>query len=272
MGSAEVQGELWGRAPRDWAELQEPKHAPLWHAMLEAAGVREGSRVFDAGCGGGGAAVLAAERGATVSGLDASAPLLEIARERLPDADFRIGDIESLPFADGAFDAVIAACSVQYCADRIAALRELRRVCAQGGRVVVGLWGVPEKVEYRTVFAAVRDALPEPPPGKGPFELSVEGVLPGLIAEAGLAVLARGEAACPFHYPTFELFWRANVAAGPLQAALRQVAEEELRERVRNALAALHGPDGSLAFVNTFQYVVAQPQAPGGPGAAAFPA
>ncbi|HSM13931.1 MAG TPA: methyltransferase domain-containing protein [Thermoanaerobaculia bacterium] len=259
MGSAEMQGELWGRAPRDWAELQEPKHVPLWSAMLEAAGVREGSRVFDAGCGSGGASVLAAERGATVSGLDASEPLLEIARERLPGADFRIGDMESLPYPDGAFDAVIAASSLQYCADRIAALRELGRVCAPDGRVVVGLWGVPEQVEYRAVFAAVRDALPEPPPGKGPFELSVDGVLPGLISEAGLEVLGRGEAECPFHYPAFEVFWRANVAAGPLQAALRQVAEEELRERVRNALAAFHGPDGSLAFRNTFQYYVAKP-------------
>ena len=83
--------------------------------------------------------------------------------------------------------------------------------------------------------------------------------LPGLISEAGLEVLGRGEAECPFHYPAFEVFWRANSAAGPLQAALRKVSEEVLRERLRDALADQYGPDGSLSFHNTFQYFVAAP-------------
>ena len=84
MGSARVQGELWGRAPDDWASLQEAQHAPFFDAMLDAAGVGDGVRVLDAGCGGGGASVLAERRGATVSGLDASAPLIDIARNRVP--------------------------------------------------------------------------------------------------------------------------------------------------------------------------------------------
>ncbi len=63
MGSSDVQGELWGQAARDWAELQEPMHKPLWDAMLEAGSIRHGSRVCDVGCGGGGASLLTAERG-----------------------------------------------------------------------------------------------------------------------------------------------------------------------------------------------------------------
>ncbi len=114
MGSANIQGDLWGREPGDWAELQEVLHAPLWEAMFDATGVAHGSRVLDAGCGGGGASVLAARRGALVSGLDASEPLVEVARNRIPEGDFRVGDLETLPFADGSFDAVIAASSVQY--------------------------------------------------------------------------------------------------------------------------------------------------------------
>ena len=82
MGSAEIQGDLWGKAARDWVELQEPKHEPLWDAMLEAGKVGRKSRVCDVGCGGGGASLLAAERGARVSGLDAAEALVGIARER----------------------------------------------------------------------------------------------------------------------------------------------------------------------------------------------
>ena len=101
MGSARVQGELWGRAPEDWAGMQEAQHAPLFEAMLDAAGVGDGVRFFDAGCGGGGASVLADGRGAAVSGLDASAPLIDVARDRVSGGDFRVGDLEALPFADG---------------------------------------------------------------------------------------------------------------------------------------------------------------------------
>ncbi len=57
MGTAEIQGELWSKVPQDWATLQEPMHKPLWEAMLDRAMVGSGTRILDAGCGGGGASV-----------------------------------------------------------------------------------------------------------------------------------------------------------------------------------------------------------------------
>src|SRR6478672_5305941 len=155
MGTAEIQGELWGAAARDWAELQDPMSRPLWEGMLEAARVVGRTRLLDAGCGAGGACALAAARGAQVSGFDASEPLLAVARERVPGGDFRRGDLETLPYADGAFDAVLAANSVQYTAEPVAAVRELRRVCAADGHVVVAFWSVPEECEMRVIFQAV---------------------------------------------------------------------------------------------------------------------
>lgn len=87
--------------------------------MLNAAEVGPGTRFLDVGCGGGGSSVLAAERNTQVSGLDAAEGLLEVVRERISTGDFRVGDIESLPFDDDAFDVVFAANSVQYSEDRI---------------------------------------------------------------------------------------------------------------------------------------------------------
>jgi SAM-dependent methyltransferase len=176
MGSSATQGELWGAAAWDWAELQEPLHKPVWEAMLDAAKVGQGTRFFDAGCGSGGASVLAAQRGANVSGLDASEALIAIARERVPDGDFRVGDLEALPYGKNAFDTVIAALSMPYAADPIAALRELKRVCAVGGYVAISTWGLPEHCEQRVVFEAVRNTSPSPPPGSGPFALSTAGL------------------------------------------------------------------------------------------------
>lgn len=259
MGSAGTQGELWGRKARSWAELQEPLHRPLWEAMLTAAAVGPGTRLLDAGCGGGGASVLAATRGARIAGLDAAGPLIEVARKRLPGGDFRVGDLQELPFDDKSFDAVVAASSLQYTQDRVATLRELKRVSDPAGRVVVALWSTPEEVEYRAVFNAVRDALPEPPPGKGPFELSQPGALEGLIEAAGMTVAGTGKAACPFEYESFDAFWQANTSAGPLQAALQSVSEATLSAAVREAIAPYQRPDRSIRFENQFRYVVAVP-------------
>ena len=100
MGSAQTQGELWGAEARDWANLQEPTGKPLWVAMLEAAGVAQGTRFLDAGCVAGGASVFAAQRGAQVSGTDASGALIALASERVPEGDFRVGDLEALPYED----------------------------------------------------------------------------------------------------------------------------------------------------------------------------
>ena len=100
MGTAKIQGELWGNAPRGWADIQEPQHRPLWEAMMNVVGVENGTRFVDLGCGAGNSSKLAAERGAYISGLDASEGLLAFARERVSSGHFRQGDIESLPFPD----------------------------------------------------------------------------------------------------------------------------------------------------------------------------
>ena len=260
VGSSSVQGELWGRAANDWASLQEVQHAPFFEATLDTAQVGSGVRFLDAGCGGGGASVLAAERGATVSGLDASAPLIEIAAERVPDGDFRVGDLEALPFDDDSFDAVIAANSIQYAEDRIAALRELARVATPEARIAVGLFASPEKVDFRVIFAAIRDALPEPPTGDGPFGLSGSGVLDRLVARAGLNVVDSGEVNLPFAYPNIEVFWQALVSGGPVQGALDLVGEDALKQSVLEAIEPHITDSGAVLLENnSFQYVTATP-------------
>ncbi len=258
MGSARVQGELWGRAADDWASLQEVQHAPFFEAMLNAAGVGDGVRFLDAGCGGGSASVLAGSRGAVVSGLDASAPLIDIVRRRVPDGDFRVGDLEALPFADESFDAVIAANSIQYAEDRVAALRELARVSAPGARIVVGLFGRSDRVDFRVVFKALRDSLPEPPLGDGPFGLSGEGALEGLVVQAGLNVLESGEVDLPFIYDDTEVFWRALISGGPPQAAMDKVGEGALKVAVLEAIEPYITETGGVRFnSNAFQFITA---------------
>ena len=257
MGSSKVQGELWGAAAQDWAELQEPQHLPVWRAMLDAANVKQDTRFFDAGCGGGGASFLAAQRGASINGLDASEALIAIAKERIPEGDFRTGDLEDLPYDDNVFDAIIAAMSVQYTSDPITALRELRRVCDPSGRFVVCTWGVPEQCEQRVVFKAVRDSLPSAPSVEGPFALSSPGALENLVEQAGWKVIGSSEVDCPFEYPNLDTHWRAQRSGGPFQAVLRTIGEKELRLAVDEAIKPFQTSTGSVHLQNSFRYVTA---------------
>ena len=91
MGSAQVQGELWGARAREWADLQEASFGPVYEAAYDAARVAKGSTLLDVGCGAGLALKIAQSRGAHVAGLDAAAGLAEIARSRCPGADIRVG-------------------------------------------------------------------------------------------------------------------------------------------------------------------------------------
>ena len=107
VGSASVQGDLWGVRARDYAEVQEPTFLPLYE----------------------------------------SAPFIEIARRRAPGGDFRVAEMESLPYDDGAFDAVTGFNAFQYAASPANALREARRVVKADGIIVIAVWGLPESCE-----------------------------------------------------------------------------------------------------------------------------
>lgn len=187
MGTAKIQGVLWGAKPRDWAEVQEGTVLALYEAVLSRTGVGPGTALLDVGCGAGMFCQTAARRGARVSGLDATAPFIDIARTRVPDGDFRVGEMEELPFADHQFDLVTGFNSFQYAASPVDALREARRVARTGGSVVVAVWGKPEDTQASAYLAALGSCLPPPPPGSpGPFALSRDGALEELVTEAGL--------------------------------------------------------------------------------------
>jgi SAM-dependent methyltransferase len=205
--------------------------------------------------------VCAARRGAHVNGLDATERLLAIARQRVPDGDFRVGELQTLPYVDGAFDAIIAANGVPYAAHPVAALRELRRVCRCHGRVVIATWGVPEDPEQRAIGTAVHDVLPRPLPreARGPLggSLSTPGALETLIAEADLTVSGGGAVECPFEYADLETAWQALAEAHTLQAALRAVDAAQLRGVVLRAIAPYQTSTGCVRIANHFRYVVA---------------
>jgi len=135
-GSAARWGPLWGARARDWATVEE-QQAPTYEEGLRRAGLERGQSVLDIGCGTGVLLALAAARGARVHGVDASEALAALARERVPGADVRIGEMEALPYEDDSFDAVTVGFGARNVVDLDGGIAEMARVVRPGGRVVV---------------------------------------------------------------------------------------------------------------------------------------
>jgi SAM-dependent methyltransferase len=259
MGTSAVQGQLWGGRARDWAEVQESTVASLFESVLDRIGAGPGRRVLDIGCGAGLFCQMAARRGAQVAGLDASEAMIQIARERTPGGDFRVGEMEELPFGDHEFDAVTGFNSFQYAASPVNALRKARRVARSGATVIIAVWGQAADLQALPYLAALGSLLPPPPPGTpGPLALSQDGALEALASQAGLTPRQLEEVDTLWSYADEAMARRGLLSAGPAVRAIQLAGEPAVWEAVARAIAPLRTPSGGYVMRNKFRYLVAQ--------------
>ncbi len=257
MGTAQAQAQLWGRHPQVWSQTMEQQMQPLYLATLDALAPPDGASLLDAGCGSGQALADAAARGASVTGLDATAELLAVARRRTPAADLRVGDIQELPFGDGEFDVVTSFNAIQYAADPAAAVSELARVCRRGGQVAIGIWGDPQRCETDGLFQRLRSLAPPPPGTPAPLACSDAGVVEDLLTKAGLSVRGGGEVPIPITFDSLDDAWEAHYSTGPQQKVIDTVGEEAVREVLDSVLTADRKPDGKYRQDNVMRFVLA---------------
>lgn len=253
-------GRLWGSRALDWARVQEGQCRAAYEAVFDALALRPGVRYCDVGCGAGMAALLASQRGVEVYGVDAADNLLGIARERVAGADFRLGDLEELPFPDGAFDVVTGFNSFQFAADPVAALTEARRISKPSGRIVVLTWGNPQGMQAASLIGALKPLLPSPPAGApGPFALSDESALRAFAASAGLTALAVSDVDCEWHYDDLETALRGLGSSGVAAKAAEHTSVDAVDRAHEAALAPFRRDGGSYRFGASFRWLLAAP-------------
>jgi SAM-dependent methyltransferase len=253
-GNAALQGDLWGARAADWAD-HEPQYAALYEAAIARLRIGDGTRVLDVGCGSGVFLRAAVDRGATACGLDASAPMVEHALERVPDADIRVGDLQFLPYEDDAFDVVTAFSSFWFADDPIAALREAKRVTRPGGRVFLLVFGRPEHCELGPAIGAVTALLAHPPRSK--FDFHMPGVLEEMATAAGLEPREAGDLVNELAWPDDVTMVRHLLSPGSFVHATREVGEAAVRDAIVVAMAPFRGPDGGYRLQNEWRYLVA---------------
>jgi len=156
----QAQKESWKNfAPLEWVTT------PAAAQLVRFAGVREGMRVLDVGCGTGVVAITAARLGAHVKAIDLTPQLLERARENCAVAEVQIewreGDAEELAFADGEFDVVLSQFAHIFAPRPEVALKEMLRVLRPEGMIAFATWP-PESLVGRTTEVRARYLAPPP--------------------------------------------------------------------------------------------------------------
>jgi SAM-dependent methyltransferase len=187
--------------------------------LADAAGVREGLRVLDVGCGPGGLArELAARVGNdNVAAIDPAPQFAAACRERLPGADVREGAAEDLPWGDGEFDAALSSLVIGFMRDAGAGLREMARVIRPEGTVAACMWDIAGggMTMLRIFWDAVRTVDPGAQ-GERRMAGTAEGDIAERMARAGLRDIEAGTLTTHASYTGFDDFWEPfTFAVGP---------------------------------------------------------
>jgi demethylmenaquinone methyltransferase/2-methoxy-6-polyprenyl-1,4-benzoquinol methylase len=119
---------------------------------VDLAQVGPGAKALDVATGTGDLAIALRERGAEVVGVDFAEKMLEIARRKAPEIDFRTGNALALEFADDEFDAATVGFGARNFDDLDRGLAEMARVVKPGGRVVVLEITTPQKPPLSSFF------------------------------------------------------------------------------------------------------------------------
>ncbi len=218
---------------------------PLAALLVPEAGIEPGMRVLDVGSGPGAlSGALAATVGADhVVAVDPMQGFVASLQERHPGVTAQVAPAERLPFADGDFDAALAALVVPFMADPVAGLREMLRVTRPGGIVAATVWQHAAGTGPLSPFwDGVRDVDP------GAVNESVaagtrEGHLAALFAEAGLSDTRTTELTVTIEFERFEDWWEPfTYGVGPAGGYVAAQPPERVAE-VRAACAARLGPE-----------------------------
>jgi len=241
---------IWAEQPDAWARIEE-QQLPTYEAALEAAGL--GQSVLDVGCGTGVFLRLCADRGAEVTGLDASENLLAVARGRVPEAELVHGDLQSLPFADDAFDLVTGFTSFFFAEDIVAALKEAGRVARPGAPIVVQVFGRPEHCELETLKAAVATFR-----GEAHRSYWRPGIAEEITERAGLTFKESFDLTFPYRFADETTMLDGMSSAGGAALAAGPEREGEVRAAISKALAHCRLPDGGYRIDNEWHVVIAR--------------
>ncbi len=222
--------------------------SPCARSVVDSVALRAGERVLDVACGTGVVARLAAPRvdpNGTVTGIDGNPDMLRVARSSTPAGtaiEWHQAIADGLPFDDDSFDVALCSVSLQFFADQVGAIREMRRVVAPGGRFAIGVPGPTPPL-----FEELRDLLADSLGGevaafiRAVFSIDDADRLQEIVSAAGLSEVSTTTRPIPVHLgPPADFFWQYMLGT-PLAAAIAELDAHE-REMLENEIVRRWSP------------------------------
>ena len=257
-GSAGRWGPLWGARPEDWA-VSEEQQRPTYEAALARVAARARPARTRRRLRVGRFLELVAVRGARAGRPRRFGGADRDARDALPSADLRVGEMESLPFAD---DSVRSRHRVQLVLLR----RRHGGGAARGGPgrearrgVVIQVWGAHERCSLEAMKEIARPYFPPRPPDAPPDPISrSRAMLEALATDAGLDPRGAFATSWAYTFPDAETLGRVMLAPAGLALAVGPEREEEVVAAIVDGLAPYRLADGSYRLENEYRYLVAR--------------
>jgi ubiquinone/menaquinone biosynthesis C-methylase UbiE len=251
-------GDAWGHSATDWACLYEHYAIAVILAIFERVGVGPGTRLLDMACGAGLALHHAEAMGAETAGIDAASSLLEVAQERNPGSDLRLGSMFDLPWHDERFDVVTSINGVWGGCE--AAVVEANRVLRPGGVIGLSFWGSGPPNDLRGCFKAFARHAPQEhfDSMKRLNNIAAPGVAEQMLTDGGFELIERGTRVSMIEWPDAEVAWRALSSVGPAVPALRHTDPDIVRHDVLAAIEHCRDNRGAYRFQNDHHFVIAR--------------
>ena len=252
--------EGWGRRAVDFSTLSEPGNCREYVAVHHQLGLDAGDQLLDVACGSGLAIELARLRGASCSGIDASARLVAVARDRNPESDSRVGDMNALPWDPASFDVVTSFRGIWGTTPD--AVAEICRVLRPGGRVGMTVWGHLKMSTGAWALAPFRLAATAKVDNQAAMvSLGRPGAGEQLLESCGFVDIQRSTVPFAWEFADPEVYARALAATGPAYEAIQNVGEAEFHQAaIAQAQGQLRDGLPLRAEINVVAYLARKPE------------
>jgi SAM-dependent methyltransferase len=231
-------------------------------AFLDFAGIRDGERVLDVGCGTGSLTFSITERAdvASIEAIDFEEQFVEALRQQNKDPriNARQGDACALTFDDRQFDRALSLLVLHFVSEPAKAISEMRRVVRPGGVVAATVWdtfgGMPSQRMFWDTFCAIEPAAIARRSLALARPLTRPGELASAFAAAGLGQIAEASLTIRMDFNNFDDYWQPLIHGQGTLATFLSTLPASTTDRLQASVHDAYlcgGPDGARSFATT---------------------